>query len=99
VAVKEVTRVSLTELLRYAAARGGNVDLPSEALQALDVATKHSLAIRKGWHLTGRNNNLVFPPQVRRSWWAWNLTRSQRVDCDRNSRCALLQPRRLKGER
>ena len=64
VAVKEVSRVSMTELLRYAAMRGGSMDLPSETLQALDVATKHSLAIRKGWHLVGRNNNLVFPPQV-----------------------------------
>jgi hypothetical protein len=92
--------VSMTELLRYAAARGGNVDMPSEALQALDVATKHSLAIRKGWHLTGRNNNLVFPPQVRRSLWAWNSTRFPSGSTVAKIRSALLlRPRRWKGER
>lgn len=64
--------MSLAELLRYAAMRGGSMDLPSETLQALDVATKHSLAIRKGWHLVGRSNNLVFPPQVCRPLWASN---------------------------
>ena len=53
--------MSMTELLRYTAMHEGSIDLPSETPQALDVATRHSLAIRKGGG--GRNNNLVFPPQ------------------------------------